>query len=295
MLIAKLTAQETILKKEKPDFQAVDISDIALNRLIDGEYEAHSNNEALLYRAVRPSGVYIIGKGIEEPYEAYFFYKASEIPKSIEDLKKQTYLMADWSQPLTSLSYGLSFFASYFSYKEVPMGSENFQRRKALYSSCACDFMRNPLLVSYFMKISKNTKKLENYFVVPPVNTLLALFSRGEYFHARSVSALDKRIYDEAKQQGRLNKLHIPGLAEGTVEAQQAPLFLRQTNPLEQAAFLASYVAKNGQIFKVPEETPAEQDEEKINTYKEAQNDFASMLKALSIVRKRVAKGAGST
>lgn len=261
---------------------------LPLLKIMEMETKAHMNNTALLYRGGRYQTTYIPRRNQQTsnfPIEHVFARGNNQNKKSDFDITN-AYSTLPWAinthqadkifnAILPSVSYGTSLFAGRI-YDGI--------------SGCAYAIITSDNTLGYTLSINKRNYLLGNLrtlFFISAYNTLISLFARGEFFHARSISYCTSAIAQYFKTHDV--KWFICGNTESFCDA--VGCFVKVGNPLQKSYELSKYISENAQIFKMPKEHGSFSFSALAPQYLTAtQIEFTKFLRALMTIKKCLRK-----
>jgi hypothetical protein len=229
--------------------------DSIIFKIVDLEYEARLSNKALLMRGTSFKE-FQLGLGEEKLLIGGTLFAGPLLERS-------------YGRPY-SISFGNSLFAGAFSDETACVYNHLYIR----------DF-RN--IRGYVVFIDKNAYKEHqnnNLFFIPSLATLPALFSKGEYFHARAKAAIANKK----------SPFSTTGIAGGG-EVDPTGVLVITRDPLYHAELFSKYLAENSRLIKIGTDSLSKEEKAFVRdaavSQKEAAQFYKSVKKLKDLVREK--------
>jgi endonuclease/exonuclease/phosphatase family metal-dependent hydrolase len=237
--IAAILSKEDLLKKVAPFHGAMaylrnDYKD-SFDAFIDLEYQAYMENKCILFR-----GAGLVSQNTGNPSDSLVLSNKlvdSTLmlhPKAPLDSREsivQAYTNKNFKP--RSISYGLTLFAG------VILDG----------MACALKYMYKSESFAQALLVSKSeyvANRCNNLFRIPPISTLVGLFSSGEFFHGRATAVVPDQDYKDRAYQ-------VDQILEGDVQDYTGS-FLQCRDPLEHEILFSTYVRKNLVGLRFPDD-----------------------------------------
>lgn len=231
-----------------------------LGTVIDLEYQARKENKGILFRGTSFLDVSIRhsdNKSKKKKILGSCFMQYGDLLHGV----KRSY----WNP--YSISFGNSLFAGIF--RDT--------------GACAYYYLVTCARSGYALFINKKDyyeHYCNNLFFIAPLNSVAALWEKGEYFHSRSKAAILKKSGARSVQ----------GIA-GSYFNDATGLLLITRDPLKHEALFGNFLAKNGHIIKFGNENDLTVPEDEFfQSILATQSEAASYYNALKVVKSCVTK-----
>jgi hypothetical protein len=242
-----------------------------LSRIIALEYEARELNKALLIRG-SSFEMFQVKPGLQPQRKKLMGSSLVKQDRAEgDDVSFEAAYGEKKNSPYT-LSFGTSLFAGVLGDR----------------TACAFNFLTNSTLVTsgydreekmkkipgYAILIDKKAyieHQINNLFFIPSLAPIAALFTNGEYFHARTKAAI------AIKEHGKMEVLGFWGWLEDTTG-----VILITRDPLRHAELFSNYLAENGRLIQTGDNSLLSEEErtfmeEAVQSQKEAARFYKSV------------------
>lgn len=227
-------------------------TDKVIHNFIALEYEARNQNKALIARGT----------------SAVKFNPLVGEKQSIVGSTIQT----------SNNSFELSYKARKITPYSISFGNSLFAGVVYDFSACVYNYLA-AIDLGYGLFINKYDyieHQNNNLFSIPPLSTLAALFSAGEYFHPRSKAAIEKK--ESAKTPMPL--IDIIGITDNLSDPTGVIVIRR--NPLRHASLFSQYLVNNGHIIQLGDQALLSKEEKEfVNKILQAQQESTKYYKAI--------------
>jgi hypothetical protein len=252
------------------------------------EYEARKINKALILRGTSFQ-VYQTGLGKypkQQMLAGTSIYEGSLNQSSKEAFEKK---YKEKELKPYSISFGNSLFAGFILDAQACayyflMGSRLEGRSTSSFKEAGYG-----LLID---KVKQKQSQNNQLFFIPPLAPIAALFSYGEFFHARATAALQGQFFRSTSFDAKTRKLtdvladkktdriSIMGLIDGINDP--FGIFVIDRDPLEHAALFSNFLAKNGRLIQSGDENRFTQEEKDfVRVIQKAQKEAAQFYKGV--------------